>query len=532
MASPVFLINGVSLEALGVESIVLDAPNMGEETVSLKIVDRDHSSVVWLRKQKAAITCDGRPFFTGWISRVDAAKAPNDRGCDVTVSGPWWWLTQIIFGQEVGGTVLTSISLFVDRNGEAQDVRLAMREALDYARVQSGGAFAIGTIEPENNIKTPQPEYIEALYCDAVVKKVSAWCPSSCLWVDHTQTVPVINWTAPGARKTHTLASGTPPFTAATLTPESTIAPEAVIVRYDPTHASDAKSVTPYLEDRWPEDASVKTPGAAVITLGISDVMGPRLARQLYESARVFLWSGTASLERALIDVRPGDQCIISGRPEWSGCRALVQRVKIDLARLATTLTFGPPSHLGAQDLLDLFWWIRTGGKEGTTGDVSHQPFEVFKTTRNGITVVQIAPGYLNTGDESVSPTWNGVKLDAKAPNYEVFTATYFRQFYLFIEWKPDVGEFSGTDNAGQEVTGYRAIGSGTARKCEVRTYRNDNIAPVVNVTTGAVARNGEFYFPLATARAVDGSLDVTQNRSSDVDLIFVPPNNLWLVNG
>ena len=65
--------------------------------------------------------------------------------------------------------------------------------------------------------------------------------------------------------------------------------------------------------------------------------------------------------------------------PDWAAMAAVVQRVTEDVDNGGTTITFGPPKHLGPEDLVTLLRGFRTqksaihyqARKTGKSGDVA-----------------------------------------------------------------------------------------------------------------------------------------------------------------
>ena len=115
------------------------------------------------------------------------------------------------------------------------------------------------------------------------------------------------------------------------------------------------------------------------------------VAQALYTNLSTLPWQGSWSLiERDTGGTRYHGRTlnITGGRTEWATMKALVQSVSWNVADGSTVISFGPPEHLGPQDLIELqrmlrtnpvTWWSveeRTSNKysandhAGTRGDV------------------------------------------------------------------------------------------------------------------------------------------------------------------
>ena len=89
----------------------------------------------------------------------------------------------------------------------------------------------------------------------------------------------------------------------------------------------------------------------------------PGLAAKIWDGIKDLHYEGTLVLveDEPTLSVRPGVVINLTGsRPEWATMRALVQAVDVDIESGRTTITVGPPHHLGPQELQELFRSNRT----------------------------------------------------------------------------------------------------------------------------------------------------------------------------
>lgn len=96
------------------------------------------------------------------------------------------------------------------------------------------------------------------------------------------------------------------------------------------------------------------------------------LAQALHSALSVLHWDGTVStVEReAAASVRIGHVLnLTNGRTEWATMNAVVQNIEIDLMFGRTTIKFGPPEHLGPQDLVALLKPLRIRVSSNTDRD-------------------------------------------------------------------------------------------------------------------------------------------------------------------
>lgn len=81
------------------------------------------------------------------------------------------------------------------------------------------------------------------------------------------------------------------------------------------------------------------------------------LARQLYEAVSVLQYDGFVEIESDDVSLQPFLGSLLSfsdSTPEYASMRGLVQEVREDVDRGRLWIRFGPPKHLGADDLVEL----------------------------------------------------------------------------------------------------------------------------------------------------------------------------------
>ena len=86
------------------------------------------------------------------------------------------------------------------------------------------------------------------------------------------------------------------------------------------------------------------------------------VAAALYASVSVLHYDGSLQLIGAAPSTayRPGKKLnIANGRAEWASMNAIIQTCTLDAATGATTIVFGPPKHLGPDDMVSLLRRIR-----------------------------------------------------------------------------------------------------------------------------------------------------------------------------
>jgi hypothetical protein len=528
-------IDNVSLESAGVIALNFSFVNQSADVCTLTLVDRGAALRSWARKTKVTIHRNGELYFIGWVADKGSRESAGDGGLEVTLKGPWFWLEETPFGRllpaDEGGGISCAVQLFLQR-GQTIGLREQMIEALSWAQAASGGAFSIGQISPSDAPDRPPPEWVQAARCDDVVRRVAAWAPDSILWCSYG-IQPAIHWTAPGARATHVFTKGSAPLMSAQIYEDAAMAPTAVIIQYLRGQDTYRGASMVAEQDAFPQGSDVRTAGAAVFALEVSDNRGESWAQKLFLMAKRYLWSGQITLGNTLMEIRPGDLVRVSGRPDWVGCEALVQTVQVTPDNDGMVCSLGAPRHLGLDDLREMLWWMRSGGtREVVEPTLQLHPWQVYLTTTEetiGPRQVRIAPGVVDFGGTPVRAKWQGRFLDNAEPPFERFENGFSKQYYLRVSFLPDVEKFSGTDTLGNTVETARPVSTGAVLSAEVLDALGTSSAPVVNIRTGR-ASEGVFWFPLATVSETEGELRVVQHQDKNLTTLFNPPSRLFLL--
>lgn len=529
-------IDGETLEAMGVQTLRFSEANQDHSTAEITLVDRGEARRTWARWQKVEIRKDGEVFFVGWVDSADSAESSGDSGKQIVIKGPWMWLEETTFSRRfelaTGGIFATSVKLF-KKGGQRLTVIEQIFEVLNCAVSASGGQFSIGQISPGQVPDLPPEEWVSAQSCADVFRRVAGWAPSACVWIEQGIT-PTLHWTQPGQRRTHSFTKGSRPLVSASVRPESSMAPTAVVIQYN-TAQNEYEGVSfPVRQDVFPANSEAGTPGAAVFVLGAEEDRRQSWAQQLFSLARQWLWSGDLELVLPAEKVLPGDLVRLAGRSEWQGCEAVVQTVNVDTQADRWTVTLGPPSHLGLSDLRDLLWWMKRGQSQAVDEPVLNlHPFQIY-TDFNWLSVpfkkdVKIAVGSLNFGQSNVTPTWKGIRLDSEPQPKENLARDYKKTFWIRVVWQPDTAEFGGNDALGAFVTGFKAVSTGTVIEAQIVENEQPMTAPFVNEGNGGT-RPGVFYFKVGTVEEIDGEIRVTQSLQTDLSLLFIPPVYLYQV--
>lgn len=195
--------------------------------------------------------------------------------------------------------------------------------------------------------------------------------------------------------------------------------------------------------------------GDPVYNENASDQIVPNLARRLYEARQELPYEGTWTLaERDAGATRYLGKVINVYHPdrsEWGTMRGLVQMEKLTGSSGKTTITFGPPGHLGPQDFLALLRGARLVAME--RNEQASAPVD-----QTGGTFTAAYEGKGNpVVDGALTPIRNFSWRSIRKPRARKWSVTLDEGSTTSLQWLPVVGKLWQSDD---EVT---VNGAGTA---------------------------------------------------------------------
>lgn len=155
---------------------------------------------------------------------------------------------------------------------------------------------------------------------------------------------------------------------------------------------------------------------------------GQAIAQLVFEQAENAVWSGSHQLGALALDLRPGLRYNVSGsRADYESMNAPIQRVVDDFAARTTTVEFGPPSQLAAQDFLERLRDLRNLMPTLSPGEVEEQETGVTDENTYSMGNKNSDPKYskqlkLPAGPVSTGPYW--LKLSGGSVEWEETVTT------------------------------------------------------------------------------------------------------------
>lgn len=332
---------------------------------------------------------DGVRWFKGTVTRLPAQGSAKTEGDEYTVSGPWWYLENIVYQQvrsiANGGftgfnSVFTS-HIVLQQNTTSTKITTGAQisAVVTYATTQ-GAPLAAGSIPVFVN--APLDE-VRDLTCAECIKHSLAWSPDVVSWFDYSGATPILNMAAraslTGIAKDLTAGNLVESFS---LTPRNDLVPAGVVFVYETTK-TDANGVA-FTETTTDFTGAIAGIGVVMATIELTgngtdnaEPVPSGLAAAFYASLATLQFEGeliTKEIE-CTGDLRPGKKLNLdNGRTAWASMDAQIQTVSEDLLQGMTTVSFGPASHLTPQDFVNMLLFNRKSGlpQKGDLPQVQH----------------------------------------------------------------------------------------------------------------------------------------------------------------
>jgi len=403
----------------------------------------------WSLHSDVVVVADETTVFKGRVIE-QPRQAGSSEVRRVVAQGPWWWLANTVYQQEYRLSVVDDYRkrpgyrLFCDRDGNRITAAAQIEDVFTYV-ASIGGDLALGT-NPTG--PKPAPQQAANLTCAEAIERALRWTPDACTWWDYSASPPTMNvmpWTVAVSSVT-TIAMTDPTLRAVEAVPRRDLLIPGVRLLFE--NVANASSVAPYpVEQVAPAGFDGLQPQGINLVIDLRGQTGvpDALAQRYYDAFKVLQYSGRLVVQASEPDMswHPGDAVRISGGlSEWSTMRAQVQSVSHDLLDGSTSLEFGPPDHLGLNDLVELLLadsregpaYYLASGRPVTSSTPTGEPLMPYKADTGIGTVswsaeVRFLPGLVN----ALTPVIDGTSI-ATSPGPTIHI-TGNGSLYLKVTW-------------------------------------------------------------------------------------------------
>ena len=365
------------LSGWGISGAVFSRASGGRDVLTLQTTEALSAAPQWTRRQTAELFWSGQRWLWGLFVEPRTRAGAGRQGRAYELEGASWFLRMLPMTQkwdtEEGEQDHGRVILF----GGAQDTLerhlvQMVEHVIDAGGYLDHGSYGFGF--------TPPPEKVGNMMCSSLLQRLMGYMVAGAQWFDYTDGgPPIIHCTNYDSLPALTLSGGAAELEVGE-TWEQQPTQIIVSIKRQVRDKETGTVKTLVYQHSSPADAvPFGNFGTVLISLNFQEGMSAArvnaLADYIWEGLGQVRWRGQLRYCGAAPHpgLRPGTKLNIVGRqPEWARMGALIQQTALDLFTLSTQVTFGPPQHLGPDDLAGLMrvWRSRVAA---TPGDIEEQ---------------------------------------------------------------------------------------------------------------------------------------------------------------
>lgn len=369
-----------SLNAWGISPAIITRRSYAADTLEFSIALEDAlGAPTFAYGDELLLRRDGVPVFLGKIVREQARGGRDGEAHGYVAANAWHDLERLIYQQPhcvangtFSGYTETTMPHVVlgqtDLGGSYVTTTAQMQDVLSYA-ITKGVAIGDGGLV--GGVPFAREE-AQSLTCAEVLRRLGAMTPDSVMWVDYATGVQLLKFgrRADLTAVAYDLTAGSG-ILDVRCEKRADLVPTGVrfIFTTSEVNSGDNGDGRTYTRATIQEAGNPDLPGGLIAKIeqqGIgTSAEAPipgNLAAEYYPSLLTPHYEGQLVTKGADIrgDIWPGHVLnLTNGRADWATMRAVVQVVQENLTTGETTVEFGPPEQLPAQDFVDQLMFIR-----------------------------------------------------------------------------------------------------------------------------------------------------------------------------
>jgi hypothetical protein len=225
-----------TLAAAQIDSARLDFKSLEADILTFTITPESlTSATIPDLRQEMILYRDGVRFFSGNVTNVRNVIDSGKHQCQVTVSGPWWWLEKIPFTSVIAdgtGVSQERISYVFGTASAGQNLKTSIEAAIN--RSAELGA-PIATIAQGSSVDAmfvvPRITLNQST-CGQVISELVRICPDTMVWFDYSTAPARIRVGRRGATTEVSLNQSTSPITSIDINPVIDLEVSNVVLPY------------------------------------------------------------------------------------------------------------------------------------------------------------------------------------------------------------------------------------------------------------------------------------------------------------
>jgi len=225
-----------TLAAAQIDSARLDFKSLEPDTLTFTITPESLTSAkIPDLRQEMILYRDGVRFFSGNVTNVRNIIDSGKHQCQVTVSGPWWWLEKIPFTSTMtDGTSATAerISYVFGTASAGQNLKTSIEAAINRSAELGAPIATIAQGSSVDSMFVVPRITLNQSTCGQVISELVRICPDTMVWFDYS-TAPVrIRVERRGATTAVSLNQSTSPITSIDINPVIDLEVSQVVLPY------------------------------------------------------------------------------------------------------------------------------------------------------------------------------------------------------------------------------------------------------------------------------------------------------------
>jgi hypothetical protein len=225
-----------TLASAQIDSARLDFKSLEADILTFTITPESlTSAVIPDLRQEMILYRDGVRFFSGNVTNVRNVIDSGKHQCQVTVSGPWWWLEKIPFTSVIAdgtGASQERISYVFGTASAGQNLKTSIEAAINRSATLGAPIATIAQGSSVDAMFVVPRITLNQSTCGQVISELVRICPDTMVWFDYS-TAPVrIRVGRRGATTAVSLNQSTSPITSIDINPVIDLEVSNVVLPY------------------------------------------------------------------------------------------------------------------------------------------------------------------------------------------------------------------------------------------------------------------------------------------------------------